>query len=57
MRPAQVGCVVMVLLADAAVGGATSIGVFFDADATTTQGQRRWQVVRVPQYTTATLSR
>ena len=36
MRPAHVACVVMFLavFADAAVGAATSVGVFFDADAT-----------------------
>jgi uncharacterized repeat protein (TIGR01451 family) len=39
----------------AGVGGGL-IYAYTNAAATTTQGQRRYQVVRVPQYTTATLS-
>ena len=35
--------------------GAGLLNTYTSADATTTQGQRRFQVVRVPQYTTATL--
>lgn len=35
--------------------GAGLLNTYTNADATGTQGQRRFQVVRVPQYTTATL--
>lgn len=37
-------------------GGAGLVNAYSSANASTTQGQRRFQVVRVPQYTTATLS-
>src|SRR5262249_21126243 len=36
--------------------GAGLINTYTNADATGTQGQRRFQVVRVPQYSSATLS-
>src|SRR6202158_1356488 len=39
-----------------AVAGNGLVNAYFNANATATQGQRRWQVVRVPQYATATLS-
>ncbi len=36
--------------------GAGLLNSYTNADASNTQGQRRFQIVRVPQYTTATLS-
>jgi hypothetical protein len=39
----------------AGTGGAL-LNSYFNANATTTQGQRRYQVVRVPQYSTVTIN-
>ncbi|MGH7788424.1 MAG: hypothetical protein ACRERC_16260, partial [Candidatus Binatia bacterium] len=52
----SVGAAGGTLTIQGALIGSGLVNSYFNADATATSGQRRFQVVRVPQYTTATLS-